>query len=273
MPGRLSRDGVRSSRTLRHPGAAAFFLISSLIWSFPLVTRISTHLPGDGLGDNAAFLWNFWWMRHALSTAGAHGFQTFFQTDHIFAPFGADLTLHTHTALPAFLGRDDPSSALTGRGAERRHPGGALAERLRRVSPRVRSHPRLPGGDPRRTGFWRVAVPVAAPAGTLQSDSRLGHSAVPAVSVRGLRPPGAAFEAAPVGGPSFAAVWRWSRRPRAAATAYTDYYYFVFCRVLTVGIVGVGALPLQFVGVTVSSLPRARSCSRSHLRVDRGRRR
>lgn len=31
-------------------------------------------------------------------------FHSFFQTDRIFAPFGIDLTLHTHTALPAFLG-------------------------------------------------------------------------------------------------------------------------------------------------------------------------
>src|SRR5207253_277268 len=41
---------------------------------------------------------------HAWSTGGAHVFGAFFHTDLIFAPFGADLTLHTHTALPALLG-------------------------------------------------------------------------------------------------------------------------------------------------------------------------
>lgn len=57
-------------------------------------------MPGAGPGDNVAFLWNFWWMRHALASSGEHVFHTTF----LFYPFGTDLVLHTHTASTSFLG-------------------------------------------------------------------------------------------------------------------------------------------------------------------------
>lgn len=55
-------------------------------------------MPG-ALGDNEQFLWDFWWMRTALGSGA-----DFFHTPYLFAPVGADLTLHTHTALAAFVG-------------------------------------------------------------------------------------------------------------------------------------------------------------------------
>jgi hypothetical protein len=55
-------------------------------------------MPG-ALGDNEQFLWDFWWMRTALGSGA-----DFFHTPYLFAPIGADLTLHTHTALAAFVG-------------------------------------------------------------------------------------------------------------------------------------------------------------------------
>ena len=85
----LTRHGIAA-------GAAALFAV---VWTFPLVLHLSTHVPGPGAGDNVAFLWNFWWMRTALA-AGADPFHT----TALFAPVGADLTLHTHTMLPAFAG-------------------------------------------------------------------------------------------------------------------------------------------------------------------------
>lgn len=75
------------------------FVILAVIWTLPLSLHLSTHLPGEAIGDNGVFLWNFWWMRHALATH-----TSFFQTNYLFAPIGTSLTLHTHTALPAFLG-------------------------------------------------------------------------------------------------------------------------------------------------------------------------
>ena len=83
----------------RHLAAAGGFVILAIIWTLPLSLHLSTHLPGSALGDNAVFLWNFWWMRTALASK-----VDFFHTAYLFAPAGTDLTLHTHTALPAFLG-------------------------------------------------------------------------------------------------------------------------------------------------------------------------
>ncbi len=71
----------------------------AVIWSFPLAWHLSTHLPGAGVGDNALFAWNFWWMRTALASG-----DDFFRTSYLFAPVGGDLTLHTHTAFAAFIG-------------------------------------------------------------------------------------------------------------------------------------------------------------------------
>src|SRR5712691_261132 len=81
----------------RHLACAAGFVALAIAWSFPLVLHLSTHLPGPAIGDNAVFLWNFWWMRAALASHIG-----FFHTTYLFAPVGTDLTLHTHTALPAF---------------------------------------------------------------------------------------------------------------------------------------------------------------------------
>jgi hypothetical protein len=84
---------------LRHVAAAGVFATMAVVWSFPLVRHLPTHLPGPGPGDNVDFLWNFWWMRTALASG-----LNFLHTTYLFVPTGADLTLHTHTALPAFLG-------------------------------------------------------------------------------------------------------------------------------------------------------------------------
>jgi hypothetical protein len=83
----------------RHLVAVSSLALVAIIWSLPLAARLGSHLPGAGFSDNANFLWNFWWMREALGSG-----ERFFFTPYLFAPFGADLTLHTHTALNAFAG-------------------------------------------------------------------------------------------------------------------------------------------------------------------------
>jgi hypothetical protein len=88
-----------AAHLLRHIAAAGAFATMAVVWSFPLVRHLPTHLPGAGPGDNIDFLWNFWWMRTALASG-----LNFFRTTYLFVPAGADLTLHTHTALPALLG-------------------------------------------------------------------------------------------------------------------------------------------------------------------------
>jgi hypothetical protein len=69
-------------------------------WLFPVLANLSTVIPGSGAGDNVTFVWNIWWMRYAVHHSGP----TFFFTPFLFHPLGVDLTLHTHTALPALLG-------------------------------------------------------------------------------------------------------------------------------------------------------------------------
>src|SRR5215213_1443956 len=109
-PVRLKRDttrrynrGTSTVKTqpslLSHVAAAFAMAALALAWSFPLAAVIPTHLAGGGFSDNANFLWNFWWMREALGSG-----ERFFSTPYLFAPYGTDLTLHTHTALNAFAG-------------------------------------------------------------------------------------------------------------------------------------------------------------------------
>jgi hypothetical protein len=75
------------------------FVAAAIVFTWPLARHLSDAIPGDGAGDNIACVWNFWWMRHALATP-----DSFFHTNHLFYPYGADLVLHTHTALNAFIG-------------------------------------------------------------------------------------------------------------------------------------------------------------------------
>jgi hypothetical protein len=65
-------------------------------WVRPLIGSFGTAIPGPGAGDNLTFVWNLWWTRYAL----AHGHPLLWSPLLLY-PFGADLTLHTHTLLPA----------------------------------------------------------------------------------------------------------------------------------------------------------------------------
>ena len=66
-------------------------------WLSPVLRHLDTAIPGGNAGDNVTFLWNLWWMRYVLHHPG----YSFFSTPFLFHPAGVDLTLHTHTALPA----------------------------------------------------------------------------------------------------------------------------------------------------------------------------
>jgi hypothetical protein len=85
--------------SLKHFSVVAALAVMAIAWTYPMVTHLSTDLPGAAAGDNVAFLWNFWWMRTALDAG-----RDVSLTDYLFAPSGVDLTLHTHTALLAFAG-------------------------------------------------------------------------------------------------------------------------------------------------------------------------
>jgi hypothetical protein len=67
---------------------------ASVAFTWPLVTRLGTHLAG-GPGDNLIFYWNLWWFRTALFEAG----RSPFTTTLLFHPDGASLAYHTTTLL------------------------------------------------------------------------------------------------------------------------------------------------------------------------------
>jgi hypothetical protein len=81
-------------------GIGVAYVGLAVLHSYPLIRHLDSSLPGLGLGDNVTFVWNSWWMREALASPS----RQFFNTDAIFAPLGVSLVLHTHTALPAFVG-------------------------------------------------------------------------------------------------------------------------------------------------------------------------
>ena len=84
----------------QHGVAALAFAGLAVFLTWPLVSAAPSAIPGGGYGDNVTFLWNFWWMRHAIASPA----DAVFASNYLFYPAGVDLTLHTHTALGAWLG-------------------------------------------------------------------------------------------------------------------------------------------------------------------------
>jgi len=83
----------------RQAALLIFFAGAAMLQTYPLVLRMRTHLPGEGLSDNVSFLWNIWWMRAAIASH-----TSYFFTHVLMAPLGTSLILHTHTALASALG-------------------------------------------------------------------------------------------------------------------------------------------------------------------------
>lgn len=100
MPSALENTRPDGPRWQAHVAVTAWFVLLAVWVSYPLILEPNSQIPGAGPEDNVSFLWNFWWFRHAL----AHPGQPLFETSHLFAPLGASLVLHTHTALPALVG-------------------------------------------------------------------------------------------------------------------------------------------------------------------------
>jgi len=196
------------------------------VWSWPLAAHLPTHLPGEGIGDNVSFLWNVWWMRRVLDNPGL----SFFESDRLFAPFGFDLTLHTHAALPSLA-----SAMLAGRGLITAENSILLVSLA------------LNGWLAYLLALDRTADRGAAlAAGVIFGGSPylfanlLGHFnliaawGLPLFLFCLLR----ARDRAHAGWAAAAAI-------AAIAVAYTDYYYLVYCAVLTAGVIGWPILPLE----------------------------
>jgi hypothetical protein len=72
------------------------YLLLALLLTWPTVSHMATHLPGDG-GDDPAIAWNLWWVKQALLTL--HTNPLF--SDFMFYPLGVNLAFYTLTTLNA----------------------------------------------------------------------------------------------------------------------------------------------------------------------------
>jgi hypothetical protein len=248
-PGLRKLHSVSLRRLLSHIAAGAFFALLAIVWSWPLAAHLPTHLPGNGVGDNVSFLWNVWWMRRVLDNPGL----TFFTSDRLFAPYGFDLTLHTHAALPSFL-----SATLAGHGLMTAENvvllvslalNGWLAYLLAwdRTGDRGASLVAgiVFGGSPylftHLLGHFNLIAAWGLPlflVCLLRARDR-GH-----------------------------AGWGAAAGMAAIAIAYTDYYYLVYCAALTVGVIGWPLLPWRVDWRRAAPSPGARRALLILLAID-----
>jgi hypothetical protein len=79
---------IRPTAWVLHAGALLAYLAAALVLSFPLVTHFTTHFPGTAeQQDVFLFLWNNWWIHHAVTALHSKPYLTNF----IYAPFVTDL--------------------------------------------------------------------------------------------------------------------------------------------------------------------------------------
>jgi len=88
----MTRSHSRSTWR-HHVLALAGYILLTLLMTYPLAPRISSHLAGSG-DDMWLFQWNNWWLRKALS----EGLDPFF-TDFLFHPQGVSLVYHNFSWL------------------------------------------------------------------------------------------------------------------------------------------------------------------------------
>ena len=74
------------------------YALLGLLLTWPMIARIATHVPGDGI-DDPALAWNLWWVKHALVDQPQNVFQVGWQ----FWPIGVNLAFYTLTVLNGML--------------------------------------------------------------------------------------------------------------------------------------------------------------------------
>ena len=78
--------------------AGTLLLLLSILYTFPLVTHISTELPGTGM-DVSQYYWCHWWFHKAVSLG-----QNPWHTDYLWYPNGSSLVFSTNRFGSAALG-------------------------------------------------------------------------------------------------------------------------------------------------------------------------
>ena len=77
------------------------FLGLALIATWPLIARLTTHVPGSDTWayDEYTFIWSMWWFKHSMID-GAGGL---FFSPNIFYPLGMELILYSYNLMGALL--------------------------------------------------------------------------------------------------------------------------------------------------------------------------
>ena len=81
-----------------HVLVLAAYLLFALALTWPVVARLGTQVPGNGI-DDPPLTWNLWWVQDALLRQGTNPFDS----DYIFYPLGINLAFYTLTVLNGFL--------------------------------------------------------------------------------------------------------------------------------------------------------------------------
>ena len=208
---------------LRHVPVLAGFAALTIAWLWPVLRQPMEVIPGPGAGDNLTFVWNTWWMRHALANG-----QSPLWTSMLFAPSGTGLALNTHFALPALAGA--AAAPLLRRIRRRGHQPDrrpeSVPELRRRLRAGVPDHAERAGGVHRRVRVRMLAVHRRPSAGTFQPDRGMGAAAVRAGDAEGprawdesaVRPGGPDLGLAGVRGLLLHHLFRARRRPGGRVT-------------------------------------------------------
>jgi hypothetical protein len=221
----VSRAGIPSK--LGHVLAGCLFFLLAIAWTFPLILHLSSSISGFA-GDNLSFLWNSWWAREFVRRRAA----SVFLTDRLFAPFGIDLVQNTHTVLPALASATvfgtfplvtahnlTVLASLTANGVcayalafdrLRDRTAAIIAGLLFAGSPYLAIHAL---GHVNLINAWGIPLFALAFIRALERDSWV------AATLTGIV---------------------------AAAIAYTDYYYLVYCAALSVLLIGFETTTWQF---------------------------
>jgi hypothetical protein len=87
-----------SRRVWRHAAVLLLYAALGLALTYPLITRFSTHVPGDGI-DDPALAWNLWWLKTSLVDRQLNPFLS----QWMFYPIGINLAFYTLTILNGLL--------------------------------------------------------------------------------------------------------------------------------------------------------------------------
>ena len=98
---RVSLAGLLRKRFLVHPLVITLYAALTLILTYPLVTRFTTHVPGTEIWafDEYTFVWNMWWFRYSILNLHSHPLFS----SYIFYPLGISLVLYTYNLFNALM--------------------------------------------------------------------------------------------------------------------------------------------------------------------------